>query len=80
MHSLVIEDIEKTEQRTKLDVFDDGLFLVIKLIYQDSETKKIHIEQMSFYLKENILLTFQETPKDMFKTFESKFIDHVNSI
>jgi Mg2+ and Co2+ transporter CorA len=31
------------------------------------------IEQMSFYLKDNILITFQETPKDLFDSIKSKY-------
>ena len=30
------------------------------------------IEQICFYLKDNILITFQETPKDLFDTIKSK--------
>jgi len=30
------------------------------------------IEQISFYLKDNILITFQETPKDLFDSIKSK--------
>ncbi len=64
-------DIETTEQRTKLDVFEDALFLVGKMIYPDSVQQITHVEQISFYLKENILITFQETPKDIFEPFKS---------
>ncbi|CAF3698009.1 unnamed protein product [Rotaria sp. Silwood1] len=37
IHSLVQTDITTTEQRTKLDVLDDALFLVCKLIYHDMD-------------------------------------------
>ncbi|CAF0953804.1 unnamed protein product [Rotaria sordida] len=66
IHPLVILDVETNEQRTKLDVFEDALFLVIKLIYPDQVTQKIHIEQICFYLKENILITFQEKSNAIF--------------
>ena len=72
IHPLVILDIEANEQRTKLDIFEDALFLVIKLIYPHPSTKKTCIEQISFYLKENILITFQETPKTLFDSVKSK--------
>jgi magnesium transporter len=74
IHPLVILDIETNEQRTKLDVFEDALFLVVKLIYPDHLTQKTSIEQISFYLKENILITFQEKPKDIFDQIKSKRI------
>ena len=71
IHPLVVADIETTEQRTKLDVFEDALFLVSKMIYPDSILPTTHIEQISFYLKENILITFQEKPKDIFEPIKS---------
>lgn len=70
---MVISDIETTEQRTKLDVFEDTLFLVGKTIYPDPVQQTTHIEQISFYLKENLLITFQEKPKDMFEPIKSLY-------
>ncbi|CAF1059111.1 unnamed protein product [Adineta ricciae] len=72
IHPLVVSDIETTEQRTKLDVFEDALFLVGKMIYPDSIQPITHIEQISFYLKENILITFQEKPKDIFEAIKNR--------
>jgi Mg2+ and Co2+ transporter CorA len=72
IHALVQTDITTTEQRTKLDVLDDALFLVCKLIFRDiGRSGHTVIEQISFYLKENILITFQETPKDLFDSIKS---------
>ncbi len=79
IHKLVLADIETTDQRTKLDVFEDALFLVAKLIYPDSTQKTTHIEQISFYLKENILITFQEKPKDIFEPIKRLFFCSLTS-
>ena len=73
IHPLVIADIRTDEQRTKLDILGDALFLVVKLIYPDPVTQKTHTEQISFYLKANVLITFQEKPKDIFDKIKSKF-------
>ncbi|CAF3730867.1 unnamed protein product [Rotaria sp. Silwood1] len=73
IHSLVQTDMTTSEQRTKLDVLDDALFLVCKLIYRDMEhTGQIIIQQMSFYLKTDLLVTFQETPKDLFDSIKNR--------
>jgi len=80
IHALVQTDITTTEQRTKLDVLDDALFLVCKIIYRDiGRSGHTAIEQISFYLKDNILITFQETPKDLFDSIKSKnsFIEKI---
>ena len=75
LHPLVVADIETTEQRTKLDVFEDALFLVGKMIYRDQVQSITCIEQISFYLKENILITFQEKSKDIFEPIKRKFLE-----
>ncbi|CAF3783442.1 unnamed protein product [Rotaria sp. Silwood1] len=72
IHPLVVADIETTEQRTKLDVFEDTLFLVGKMIYPDGIQQITQIEQISFYLRENILITFQEKPKDIFEPIKNR--------
>lgn len=72
LHPLVVADIETTEQRTKLDVLEDALFLVGKMIYRDHLQSITCIEQISFYLKENILITFQEKPKDLFEPIKHR--------
>jgi magnesium transporter len=78
IHPLVVADIETTEQRTKLDVFEDALFLVSKMIYPESIKKTTHVEQISFYLKENILITFQEKPNDIFEPIKSSSLSLSN--
>lgn len=78
IHSLVILDISTHEQRTKLDVFEDALFTIMKLIYSDHSTQKTCFEQISFYMKKNLLITFQEGPKDAFDQIKSKSLLHEN--
>jgi Mg2+ and Co2+ transporter CorA len=41
------------------------------MIYADSLQQTTHIEQISFYVKENIIITFQEKPKDIFEPIKS---------
>ncbi|MBU1042137.1 MAG: magnesium/cobalt transporter CorA [Proteobacteria bacterium] len=60
LHPLVLEDIAHTGQRPKLDELDGALFVVLKMLRYDEEERTIEDEQVSFVLKENILLTFQE--------------------
>ncbi|CAF1315499.1 unnamed protein product [Rotaria magnacalcarata] len=67
IHPLVQSDITTADQRTKLDVCDDALFLVCRLIYRDLYcTGKTVVQQISFYLKDDVLITFQESSKDLF--------------
>ena len=72
IHSLVQTDMTTIEQRTKLDVVDDALFLICKLIYRDlNALGHIYIEQISFYVTNNLIISLQETPKDLFNSIKS---------
>jgi magnesium transporter len=72
LHPLLLADAMSSEQRTKLDVMDDALFLVMKMIYSNNDKEEAIIEQVSFYLKKNILLTFQEKEEDVFEPIRNR--------
>ena len=61
LHQLTLEDIQTIEERMKIEIFDDGIFLLMKMIYiYESNQTNIQEQQISFYLKNNILITFQQ--------------------
>ena len=66
VHPLAIEDILHTTQRPKMDVYDNFIFLVVRMKTFNTETKEIMTEQVSFVLNDHYLITFQETPVDTF--------------
>jgi magnesium transporter len=66
LHPLTIEDILHTGQRPKIDHYDDYLFLVINLINYDDARRGMRMEQISFVLGPNYLLTFHEKNDDIF--------------
>ncbi|MFO8000463.1 MAG: magnesium/cobalt transporter CorA [Marinilabilia sp.] len=64
--NLVIQDIVDTNQRPKVEVYPDYLFFSVKSILP-TERLNIDSEQISFILKENVLLSFQEKKGDHFE-------------
>lgn len=66
IHPLVIEDIMNTEQRTKMDVFDEHIFISLKMHSYQDKMAEIRSEQISLVFGQNFLLTFQEKPGDVF--------------
>ncbi|SNR95775.1 magnesium transporter [Methylobacillus rhizosphaerae] len=66
LHPLVLEDILNTEQRPKVDVYDDYLYLVTRFFTYDSREMQINSEQISIILGEHIVLSFQERPTGSF--------------
>ncbi|MFP3908822.1 MAG: magnesium/cobalt transporter CorA [Archaeoglobaceae archaeon] len=64
LHPLILEDILNTEQRPKVEDFEDYIFVVTKMLYtRDGE---IDSEQISIILGPNYVLTFQEREGDVF--------------
>ncbi|MEZ0245381.1 MAG: magnesium/cobalt transporter CorA [Methylophilaceae bacterium] len=66
LHPLVLEDILNTDQRPKLDSYDDYLFLVTRFFSYDKSSLQINSEQVSIVLGHNFVLTFQERPTGSF--------------
>jgi magnesium transporter len=67
LHPLVIEDILNTQQRPKIDEFDEYIFLETRLFYYHKETMSTSSEQISLVLGHNFLLTFQERSTGAFE-------------
>jgi len=66
IHPLVLEDILHTEQRPKVEVFDDYIYCVIKMLDFDEHEFKIVSEQVSIILGKNFIISFQEQAGDVF--------------
>jgi magnesium transporter len=67
LHPLVIEDILNTEQRPKIDEFEDYIFLETRNFYYHKATMAASSEQISMVLGRNFLLTFQERATGSFE-------------
>jgi len=66
IHKLSMEDILSVGQRPKLEEYQDYVQAVLKILTLDSTEETIEYEQLSFILKGNILVTFQEKTGDVF--------------
>ncbi|HSL61756.1 MAG TPA: magnesium/cobalt transporter CorA [Desulfotignum sp.] len=67
LHPLVIEDILNTGQRPKMDDYDTYLFIVLKMIRFDKETRMVVNEQLNMVMADRFVLTFQERQGDVFE-------------
>lgn len=66
IHPLLLEDILNTEQRPKMDQYDDYLYIILKMIHWLDDPGRIETEQVSIVLGKAFVLTFQEQDKDFF--------------
>jgi len=67
LHPLVLEDILNTEQRPKIDEFDDYVFLETRSFIYEKANMIVNSEQISMVLGRNYLLTFQERSSGIFE-------------
>lgn len=72
LHPLVMEDILHMGQRPKLEVYDDYIYLVGKMIYRGSNGEEVSYEQLSVVLGKNYVLTFQEREGDVFQPIRER--------
>ncbi len=70
LHPLLLEDVANTEQRPKLDDFDDCLFIVVKML--QPENGGIRTEHVAIVLGKNFVLSFQEVPGDVFEAVRER--------
>lgn len=73
IHPLAMEDVMNTGQRAKFEEFDDFAFATLKMLQLDMKQNRVLTEQVSFVIKENTLITFQEEPGDTFDAVRKRF-------
>ena len=66
LHPLLIEDVLNTKHRPKIEVFDNHVFLTLKMLGIGEDQKLLISEQISFVLGKGWLLSFQEKEGDIF--------------
>ncbi len=66
LHPLVLEDIMHTEQRPKMEDFDEYLFVILKMLQYIDEKNETKVEQVSLFLGSNYVISFQEDEGDVF--------------
>ena len=59
-------DILNVAKRTKMEELENALFFSIKSILPEKEEAHVRVEQISFLLKNNLLISFQERRGDFF--------------
>lgn len=66
LHPLMLEDIVTTGQRSKLDDYKDSIYIVLRLLKYNQEKQDVEDEQVSLILGHNYVISFEESPQDVF--------------
>lgn len=62
----IVGDVLNTQRRSRMEELDDVLFFSIKSILQKDDSEELRVEQISFLMKDNLLVSFQEKKSDFF--------------
>lgn len=65
LNPLLLEDAVNTQQRPKIDEYEDHIFGVFKMLYLSQENNLVN-EHVAIVLFENSVLVFQELEEDVF--------------
>jgi magnesium transporter len=80
IHPLVLEDILNTDTRPKIEITDDYLFIVMKLMIFNPEQKILETEQVSFILGKGFLFSFSERTDEIFNPVRDRIISQLGKI
>lgn len=80
LHPLVIDDIINTRQRSKLDIYGNQIFLVVRLLRYSEQDETLKDEQVSVVFGHNYLISFLETSSEVFLTVKERLMRENNRI
>jgi magnesium transporter len=72
LHTLVLEDVINTFQRPKLDIYQDQVFIVARLLGYEEKTLQLRDEQVSIIFGPNFLISFMEKDENFFKPVKDR--------
>jgi magnesium transporter len=72
LHSLTLEDILNTGQRSKMEEFDDYLFLIGKILSFEEATDMVREKHFCLVLMQHLVLSFHEAGANIFGAVESR--------
>lgn len=80
IHPLVLEDILNTETRPKIEITDDYIFIVLKLLNYNPEDKSVESEQVSLILGNTFVFSFLEKNDNIFNPLRERIINQASRV
>lgn len=80
VHPLALEDTYNTGQRSKLDVYQDQIFIIVRFLKYLEDTKTLKDEQISIVFGDHFLICFLEGEEDPFQQIKERIFQKKNKI
>lgn len=76
----IMSDILNPSVRPKVQEFEHGIFVTLKMLQMNERTNKLSVENLSLIITENFLISFQEEKGDFFDPVRERIRRHKNKI
>ena len=80
LHPLTLEDILNTDQRPKQEVFEDYIYISLKMLVSKEADDSVEMEQVSLILGVDYVLSFSESGDEIFKPVRDRIHNNKSSI
>ncbi len=80
LHALLLEDILNIEQRPMIQDFESYVFVCLKSLRYNEARHEVQVEQLSFVLGEDFLLSFQQQQDPVFDRVRERISNPKNRI
>ncbi|MHA2601686.1 MAG: magnesium/cobalt transporter CorA [Candidatus Thorarchaeota archaeon SMTZ1-83] len=72
IHDLILEDITHTQQRPKMEILKDSLYLLLRAFDYDSDAGELLSEQVSILTGDQYVISLQESEVDLFDPIKNR--------
>lgn len=72
LHPLIVEDVMNTDQRPKIEDFEDYSYIALKALHFNGKHGEIITEQVSLIVGKNFVISFLEREVDIFRVIRDR--------
>lgn len=76
----ILSEVMNPSARPKMQEFDNGIFVTIKMLQYDEKEDSLKAENLSLIIADNTLISFQEKPGLVFEPIRERIRKHKNKI
>jgi len=76
----ILSDVMNPSSRPKMQEFENGIFVTIKMLQYDDKEDNLTVENLSIIIADNTLISFQEKSGLVFEPIRQRILKHKNKI
>ncbi|MFZ4635405.1 MAG: magnesium/cobalt transporter CorA [Saprospiraceae bacterium] len=80
VHPLALEDVLDTQQRAKMEEYDNHMFFILHHLKLNSELMELKTEQIAVYTGDTFVLSFQEDPDDTYSAIRKRILENLGRV